>query len=158
MGRSVGIKVGGDMVTLDDGKARLVLAKLRTAVSDLRPYWDRFIHPAFLEAERAWFESAGQGSWPANDPDYAAWKSSHGGKGVLRLTDMLFTSLTSEGGEHVYSPTSNRAVMGTQVPTGNLHLKNRPAVDVASSVMQEHLREALMGISRDLGMKWAGGT
>jgi hypothetical protein len=144
-------------VRFDSSATRKALLKMRH-IDDLRPYWP-LAHEAFLAANREWFDSSGGGSWAARSEAYTKWLGSHGGgRGILRLTDSLYNSLTTKASGHVWEATANRVTAGTSNPVANIHFsKKRDArrpMDASSAVMQRHMAEAIRAIGSAIGDDW----
>jgi phage gpG-like protein len=111
-------------------KAVLDLRELGVRASDLRSV-GRKIQTVFRHGEEARFASRAGGRWPPLN-DATKWKKSLQGQNpaVLRATDRLYRSLTSEGGgDVIYDVEGGELRMGTKVEYAHFLLgtENMPA-------------------------------
>jgi phage gpG-like protein len=98
------------------GRAAANLDRYGRHISGMWRVYDR-IAVAFRALERTWFRTRGEGSWPALDPVYAAWKAVHfPGKPMMVREGKLYDSLAKDG---VLSQSPNEIVLGTDVDYGD---------------------------------------
>lgn len=94
-------------------------------ISDLRPVWDE-IRNEFFDIQREQFKSEGgagsSGQWKPLSTKYARLKNKkYPGKTILRRTDKLFKSLTSNTSDSIYIPKKDEVAMGTSVKYAKYH-------------------------------------
>lgn len=141
-----------------EGLAELqqVMETMLRNTEDLRPAWPIY-HQAYMKGERAWFDSSGDGTWTPLSRKYARSK---GNARILRLTDALYLSETSEGGWHIYEPTPRYVRLGTRDPVANIHFskkrKKRRPMDVNSPTMQAQMVEAIRKHAEEYAHMWSG--
>ncbi len=105
-------------------KALADLEGIAIRAHDIRPAW-RAIQADFLVIERAQFDTAGHGQWPALSPAYAAAKALRWpGKPPMQRTDVLRDSLTVGPQVAVVEP--HGFAFGSTVPYGKFHQSRRP--------------------------------
>jgi phage gpG-like protein len=137
-GRQTRIKfVGGDLLVKVSGNEN-ILANLTGIVArskDLRIPFNAF-RPVWINAiQEAWDSGGEPVPWPALSPAYAAWKqSAYPGKPIMRLTDRLYDSLTSQTSDTIWFVGPKSMQLGTRVPyfiyhqTGTNKMPARPVL------------------------------
>jgi phage gpG-like protein len=100
---------------------RAAIDTVRARASDVSPAFRAF-RPVWWENERLIFTAQGIPGWPSLSPAYAQRKAKIApGKSMLRLTDRLYQSLTSQTGDSVYTVEPRSLLMGTTVPYSGFH-------------------------------------
>lgn len=110
---------------------------------DMRPAWKQ-IRSRFVDYETSWFDSEGDGHWPALSKDYAEWKARHfpGRKMLVRSGDMRESVLKPD--IDVTEP--SYAVFGTADPVAGYHQKGagrlpvRRVIDIDEQERREWVR------------------
>lgn len=147
-------------ITMDDGGLRAMLKGVESSLADLRPFFDD-VHNIFINMEKAQFASEGARSgehWEPLNPDYAARKRrEYGDKGIERMRDHLYGSLTSKGDSgHVFAVGPGWMEVGTSLlyaraqhfgyePAG---LPSRPLIRVTKKEGEEMVDALLAHILR----------
>lgn len=109
------------------GRAKVlaVIDAARSAVGDVRPFWRDFMVPDIREMYRGQFDTEGArggAKWVPLSPAYAAWKDANfPGKSILRRTDRLFDSLTSQTSDSIVIADAQNLRIGTKLIHGRAH-------------------------------------
>ena len=95
---------------------------------DLTPVFRDF-KDVWFDNEKLIFDAEGIPSWPRLSPNYAIRKElDFPGKSILRRTDRLWSSLTSDTSDTVYEYGPRKLVMGTHVAYSRHQNERRPHV------------------------------
>lgn len=119
-GRQTRVKfVGGDLLVKVAGNEN-VLANLDGVVKrsqDMRIPFNLF-RKVWIEALEGVFAAEGDPQpWPELSPAYAGWKqNAYPGQPMLRLTDRLYDSLTSQTSDTIWFVGPKSMQLGTRVP------------------------------------------
>lgn len=123
------------------------LLGLADRAEDARPVLRRVAEMMRL-AEIAWFDSEGEGSWPALAESTVLAKDSGGlPPEMLVASGELRDSLTKEGGANIEFITLNELIFGTEDPVAGFHQKGtrnmpaRPPLHFSELVQRAFTRE-----------------
>jgi phage gpG-like protein len=126
------------------------LHAMESAATDMRPAWT-LIRDRFVAAEARTFagEGGSSGKWAPLSPAYGAWKATHfGEKPILRRTDQLFRSLTSELSIDIRGPQT--MILGTDVGYGRFHQTGTSKMPARKVIdLSEYERRMWVTIIRD---------
>lgn len=135
-------------------------------LDDLRPVWET-VQRDFWKIEESQFKSQGVkgagGAWQALSRPYAKQKAQrHGAKTILRATDRLYGSLTSQTGDTLLFKEKQEFGIGTSVPYAKFHqtgggkLPKRAVIDFSESQKRDLSkaiqRDILTAMKRDSGI------
>ena len=112
----------------------------------------------FEDFQSVWFESIDQvfadggdpEVWPDLSPAYANWKENHSGQPIMRLSDRLYDSLTSQTGDTIWQVGPRHIEFGTKVPYFDAHQEGRGRMPQrATLVLTDEAADRLMEIVGD---------
>lgn len=123
--------------------------------SDLRVPFEAF-QPVWFAAIEDVFDAGGEPvPWPDLSPAYQGWKGSVApGKPILRLTDRMYDSLTSQTGETIWQVGPRSIQFGSRVPyfiwhqEGTAKMPARPMLTLPSSAAAQ-LNSMVVSYIRD---------
>lgn len=112
-------------MSIDGSDVLIMLKGLEQSLQNFQPAWPR-VEGVIINMLKKRFQSEGaypQEQWAPLSPSYAKWKRSHyGNKGMLRLQDRLYGSLTEvDHSEHVFRSGPDWMETGTATPHGIYH-------------------------------------
>lgn len=107
---------------------------------DLRIPFEAF-QPVWFDAIQQVFDAGGDPvPWPELSPAYAGWKSSVApGKPILRLTDRMYDSVTSQTSDTIWEVGPKHIAFGSRVPyfiyhqEGTANMPARPMMTLPAS-------------------------
>lgn len=133
-GRQTRIKfVGGELNVKVNGEENILanLTGIAKRSTDLRIPFEAF-RPVWIDAIQDAFDAGGDPvPWPELSPAYAGWKATAApGKPIMRLSDRLYDSLTSQTSDTIWFAGPRSVQLGTRVPYFIYHqegTQNMPA-------------------------------
>lgn len=128
-------------------------------LSDLRPIWNE-VQRSFWKIEDSQFKSEGakgaSGTWKPLSRPYAKYKAQrYGVKTILRASDRLYSSLTSQTGDTVLIKEKMEFGIGTSLPYAPYHqrggkMPKRPVIDFSDMQKRDLQKEMQKDILKEM--------
>jgi phage gpG-like protein len=151
---------------LGERQFKVGLGRMTKALGDMRPFWEKGLKPAFIQAEKQQFSTEGgagrHGAWADLSDDYKKWKARHyPGRGLLVRDGLLAQALTGGRG-FVLQSHPQWVAIGAESTYGTYHQKGkgmprRRPIDISDAQEKELFARVFGLVAHDMNMMWSAG-